>query len=104
MPNDAQRGVIVALATSFDRTKSARLAQWMAEHAELRTWDGKDLALVPTVFDRLDERLCRRLVYRVRGGATRQPASRVPRRRSRLVIGIRGFEGSLRCTSTTGPG
>ena len=40
------------------------LEAWVARHPEARTWDGEDLAFVPTVFDRLDEALCRRLVYR----------------------------------------
>jgi NTE family protein len=38
--------------------------QWRARFAEHRSWDGKDLAFVPTVFDRLDPRLCRLLIYR----------------------------------------
>lgn len=37
---------------------------WATSHPEVRTWKGEDLAKVPTVFDKLDEGLCRRLVYR----------------------------------------
>lgn len=64
VPNGTQRGVIAALATDFDLQRSEAIRQWNATHPELRTWQGKDLALVPTVFDRLDVDLCRLLVYR----------------------------------------
>ena len=37
---------------------------WRAQYPEHRTWEGKDLAFIPTVFDRLDPRLCRLLIYR----------------------------------------
>ena len=37
---------------------------WRSSHEEHRTWEGKDLAFVPTVFDKLDPRLCRLLIYR----------------------------------------
>jgi NTE family protein len=53
-------GVLMALATTMD----ARADQWRQDHQEYREWGGKDLAFVPTVFDRLDRRLCRLLVYR----------------------------------------
>jgi hypothetical protein len=53
-------GVLMALATSMD----ARADQWRRDHPEYREWGGNDLAFVPTVFDRLDRRLCRLLVYR----------------------------------------
>lgn len=38
--------------------------QWRATFPEERTWQKKDLAFVPTVFNRLDRALCRLLVYR----------------------------------------
>lgn len=63
MPDGARRGVLVGLATSFEEDVS-RLAPWRARFPEARTWKGEDLALVPTVFDKLPEALCRRLVYR----------------------------------------
>jgi NTE family protein len=44
--------------------RSEALEAWYADHPEHRTYQGRDLALVPTVFDRLDEELCRALVYR----------------------------------------
>jgi NTE family protein len=53
-------GVLMALATTID----ARADGWRSEYPEHRTWNGKDLAFVPTVFHRLDRRLCRLLVYR----------------------------------------
>jgi NTE family protein len=59
----ARRGVLVALASVF-RDDSGALPAWRAAFEEARTWEGKDLAYVPTVFDKLDEALCRRLVYR----------------------------------------
>jgi NTE family protein len=60
----ARRGVLVALATAFGKEHEAALAPFRAAFEEARSWDGKDLAYVPTVFDKLDEALCRRLVYR----------------------------------------
>lgn len=59
-PPSGRVGVLMALATSMD----ARADGWRKEYPEYRTWNGKDLAFVPTVFDRLDRRLCRLLVYR----------------------------------------
>lgn len=61
---DERRGVLVALATSFPPEESDGLRAWRAAFAEERSWDGRDLALVPTVFDKLPAGLCRRLVYR----------------------------------------
>jgi len=46
------------------REDRGALAAWRAAFEEARTWKGEDLAYVPTVFDKLDEALCRRLVYR----------------------------------------
>ncbi len=59
-----RQGVLVALATSFPPEESDGLRAWRAAFAEERSWDGRDLALVPTVFDKLPAGLCRRLVYR----------------------------------------
>jgi NTE family protein len=59
VPSWGRRGVLVALATDVPG-----IEQWRAAYPENRTWEGRDLALVPTVFDRLDRRLCRLLVYR----------------------------------------
>ena len=57
----ARRGVLYSLATEMD---DPGVDPWRALHPEERTWQGRDLAFVPTVFDQLDERLCRLLVYR----------------------------------------
>jgi NTE family protein len=57
----ARRGVLYSLATEMDDPGAD---PWRALHPEERTWQGRDLAFVPTVFDQLDERLCRLLVYR----------------------------------------
>jgi NTE family protein len=65
LPAGARRGVLVGLGTDQPkRDHTPELEAWVARHPEARTWDGEDLAFVPTVFDRLDEVLCRRLVYR----------------------------------------
>lgn len=64
LPFGARRGVLVGLATDFPADGSAPLRQWREAFAEHRSFDGRDLALVPTVFDRLDAGLCRALVYR----------------------------------------
>ena len=64
LPEGARRGILVALATSFPSEESDGLRAWRAAFAEERAWDGRDLALVPTVFDKLPAGLCRRLVYR----------------------------------------
>jgi NTE family protein len=50
-----------ALATNVTGEASDR---WRASFPEVRTWQGRDLAFVPTVFDRLDRELCRLLIYR----------------------------------------
>jgi NTE family protein len=63
LPEGSRRGVLVQLATDFKEDKG-NLAAWRAAFEEARTWKGEDLAYVPTVFDRFDEALCRRLVYR----------------------------------------
>ena len=64
LPRGARRGVLVGLATQFPAERPETLVAWCAAHPEHRAFDGRDLALVPTVFDELDERLCRALVYR----------------------------------------
>jgi NTE family protein len=58
-----RRGVLIALATTF-KDNPGELAAWRAAFEEARTWKGEDLAYVPTAFDKFDEALCRRLVYR----------------------------------------
>jgi len=64
VPPGARRGVLVGLATDFPEPGSELLRAWRDRHPEHRTFDGKDLSLVPTVFDKLDEKLCRALIYR----------------------------------------
>ena len=64
LPEGARRGVLVALSTSFEDDPAGTLAAFRATFPEERTWQGKDLSLVPTVFDKLQPELCRRLVYR----------------------------------------
>jgi NTE family protein len=63
LPPGARHGVLVGLATDFDDAGGA-LAAWRQAFPEVRTWDGRDLSLVPTVFDKLPAKLCRSLVYR----------------------------------------
>ena len=67
LPAGSRRGVLTGLATAFpDRgtLEGDRLADWRAAHQEVAEHDGRHLALVPTVFDELDESLCRALVHR----------------------------------------
>jgi NTE family protein len=64
LPEGARRGVLVALATSFPPDETGGLPAWRAAFPEERSWQGKDLSLVPTVFDKLPPELCRRLIYR----------------------------------------
>ncbi|CCK25542.1 hypothetical protein BN159_1163 [Streptomyces davaonensis JCM 4913] len=64
LPPGARRGVLVALATDFPKSAPGQLDKWRDAFPEHRTHEGRDLALVPTVFDRLEESLCRALVYR----------------------------------------
>lgn len=67
-PPWGRQGVIFRLASTIDDQRpdpgASQLAQWVARFPEHRTWNEKDLAFVPSVFDRLDGGLCRRLVYR----------------------------------------
>ncbi|MGW0839021.1 patatin-like phospholipase family protein [Streptomyces sp. NPDC002787] len=62
VPKGARRGILVQLATDFPSTDP--VLRWRTAFPEHRTHDGRDLALVPTVFDRLDPSLCRALVHR----------------------------------------
>ncbi|MEV5439410.1 patatin-like phospholipase family protein [Streptomyces sp. NPDC052682] len=64
LPPGARRGVLVQLSTAFPADGPQALRRWRAAFPEQRAYDGKDLALVPTVFDRLDRGLCRALVHR----------------------------------------
>ncbi|SNX55945.1 NTE family protein [Streptomyces sp. TLI_55] len=64
LPPGSRRGVLVALATDFAEHGAGQLDKWRAAFPEHRTYDGRDLALVPTVFDRMPQPLCRALVYR----------------------------------------
>jgi NTE family protein len=64
-PAGARQGVLFALATSVPAGNSPqRFKDFVALYPEHRTYRGKDLAFVPTVFDRLDPALLRLLVYR----------------------------------------
>jgi NTE family protein len=60
-PDFARTGVLTGLVSSFS---GAGADAWRAQHPEVRDWKGKDLAFVPTVFDKLEEALCRLLIYR----------------------------------------
>lgn len=62
LPEGARRGVLVALGSQF--ADGGSLAEFRARFPEVADFQGKSLALVPTVFDKLPEALCRRLVYR----------------------------------------
>ncbi|MEO6654055.1 MAG: patatin-like phospholipase family protein [Ilumatobacteraceae bacterium] len=64
LPPGARRGVLTGLATEFPDPGPDGLRRWRATHREIIEHDGKHLAQVPTVFDRLDESLCRALVHR----------------------------------------
>ncbi len=59
----SRNGTLFKLATDVDRT-GGDIDRFIAAYVEHRTWEGKDLAFVPTVFDQLDSELCRLLVYR----------------------------------------
>lgn len=65
VPRYARRGALFALGTSIKREGApAPFLDFVAAHPEHRTHDGKDLAYVPTVFDRIEPKLLERLVYR----------------------------------------
>ncbi|MEU5196999.1 patatin-like phospholipase family protein [Streptomyces scabiei] len=63
LPDGARRGILVQLSTDFP-DEDPLPHRWRAAFPEHRTHDGRDLALVPTVFDRLSPSLCRALVHR----------------------------------------
>ena len=75
-PRGARQGVLFGLATTFDRNEHApeEFRTFIDTHPEHRTFhaadpksgqpEHKDLAFVPTVFDRLDPALVDALVYR----------------------------------------
>ncbi|WP_030843554.1 patatin-like phospholipase family protein [Streptomyces sp. NRRL S-475] len=63
-PRGARRGILVQLSTAFPPGGSDALRRWHAAFPEQPVHDGRHLALVPTVFDRLDPGLCRALVHR----------------------------------------
>jgi NTE family protein len=63
LPEGARRGILVQLSTDFPDADPLP-HRWRAAFPEHRTHDGRDLALVPTVFDRLSPSLCRALVHR----------------------------------------
>jgi NTE family protein len=60
-PPWGRQGVLMTLASQITGSGATG---WRSSFPEERTWKGKDLAFVPTVFDRLDRALCRLLVYR----------------------------------------
>ena len=64
LPEGARRGVLTGLATVFPEPGPDALRAWCAAHPEIAEYEGRHLALVPTVFDQLDESLCRALVHR----------------------------------------
>lgn len=64
LPPGARRGFLVQLSTDFPSADPDALHRWRTAFPEHRAFDGRDLSLVPTVFDRLDRGLCRALVYR----------------------------------------
>jgi NTE family protein len=64
LPEGARRGLLFGLSTDFGADAGDGVRAWRTAFPEERTWKGKDLALYPTVFDKLPEALCRRLVYR----------------------------------------
>jgi NTE family protein len=61
VPAWGRQGVLVGLGTTV---MGPDVDSWRAMHEEHRNWRGRDLAFVPTVFDRLDPTLCRLLIYR----------------------------------------
>jgi len=60
-PRWSRRGVWMALATKLSGDGAEA---WRSRHPEHRDWRGRDLAFVPTVFDKLEPALCRVLIYR----------------------------------------
>ncbi|MEV7395879.1 patatin-like phospholipase family protein [Aeromicrobium sp. NPDC092404] len=64
LPPDGRRGVLTGLVTALPEPGPAPLRAWREAFPERRTHEDRDLALVPTVFDKLDPALCRALVHR----------------------------------------
>lgn len=64
VPIGARRGVLAGLATDVADDGPDALSRWRQVHPEYRTYQGRDLSCVPTVFDRMEPALCRALVYR----------------------------------------
>jgi len=64
LPPDGRRGVLTGLVTTLPDPGPAPLRAWRARFPEARAYDGRDLALVPTVVDKLEPALCRALVHR----------------------------------------
>ena len=64
VPEGARRGLLFGLSTSYGEDAGEGVRAWRAAFPEERSWKGQDLALYPTVFDKLPQALCRRLVYR----------------------------------------
>lgn len=68
-PKGARQGVLFGLATTFDSSDNSRkmteaYEAFVDKYPEHRTFHDKDLAFVPTVFDRLEPDLVDALVYR----------------------------------------
>jgi NTE family protein len=68
-PANARQGVLFGLATTVGskdghRKMTDEFETFNSDHPEHRTFNGKDLAFVPTVFDRLDPDLVDALIYR----------------------------------------
>jgi NTE family protein len=64
-PPGARRGLLFGLATTVKPDPpTPEYKDFVATYPEVRDYDGKDLAFVPTVFDKLAPELVRRLVYR----------------------------------------
>lgn len=67
LPVGARRGVLFGLATTVrlnPPVPTPEYKDFVARYPEHRDYDGKDLAFVPTVFDKLAPELVRRLIYR----------------------------------------
>ena len=66
-PRQGRAGVLFGLASTIGAgtpSPTNRVAEWTARFPEHRDFRGEDLAFIPTVFDRLELELCRRLIYR----------------------------------------
>jgi NTE family protein len=64
-PADARRGILLGLGSTIPaRGASPEFQTFVARYPEHRTYEGKDLARFPTVFDKLPAELVELLVYR----------------------------------------